>query len=98
MPWKEFSVLEARMQFVLACREKREFFVSLCRRFGISRKRGYKWLKRYRQGGVQAVGDASRRPRFCAKADRTFCRGAFARPRHTRSRAGPNEIRGPRQE
>jgi hypothetical protein len=42
--------------FVLACREKGESFASLCRVFGISRKSGYKWLKRYCAGGVRAFG------------------------------------------
>ena len=35
----------------------------LCRRFGISRKTGNKWLKRYREGGAEALADRSRRPR-----------------------------------
>ena len=48
--------------FVLACREKGESFASLCRVFGISRKSGYKWLKRYRQGGVRALKDACAGP------------------------------------
>jgi transposase InsO family protein len=34
----------------------------LCRRFGISRKTGYKYLARYRAAGLGALADASRRP------------------------------------
>lgn len=35
----------------------------LCRQFGISRKTGYKWLKRYRQeGSLKALEERSRRP------------------------------------
>jgi transposase InsO family protein len=34
----------------------------LCREYGISRKTGYKWLKRYRQKGIEALQDQSRRP------------------------------------
>ena len=37
-------------------------FSELCRRFGVSRKTGYKWLKRYRAGGKEALEDQSRRP------------------------------------
>ena len=33
-----------------------------CCEFGISRKTAYKWLKRFTQGGRQALGDRSRRP------------------------------------
>ena len=48
------------MRLVLAYREKRESFSLLCRRFGISRKSAYKWLKRYRAGGgTGAEGQAA---------------------------------------
>jgi len=37
----------------------------LCRQFGISRKTGYKWLRRYRQeGSLTALQERSRRPRI----------------------------------
>jgi transposase InsO family protein len=35
----------------------------LCRRFGVSRRTGHKWLERYRAGGVEALADRSRRPK-----------------------------------
>ena len=35
---------------------------SLCRRFGISRSKGYKWLKRYAAEGRAGLSDRSRRP------------------------------------
>jgi transposase InsO family protein len=35
----------------------------LCRRFGISRKTGYKWLARFEGGTDKALADRSRRPR-----------------------------------
>ncbi len=93
MPWKEVLVSEARARFVFACREKRESFASLCRGFGISRKSGYKWLKRYRQGGVRALEDASRRPRYCAKAHRCFWRERLRRARKARPSWGPKKLR-----
>ena len=34
----------------------------LCRRFGISRDKGYKWLRRYRAGEPASLADRSRRP------------------------------------
>ena len=34
----------------------------LCRRFGISRNKGYKWLSRYRTEGLAGLADRSRRP------------------------------------
>lgn len=44
----------------------------LCRRFGISRKTGYKWLARYGAGGASALSDRSRRPHVSPA--RTSCR------------------------
>lgn len=39
-------------------------FSSLCERLGISRKTGYKWLKRYREAGsLSGLQEQSRRPR-----------------------------------
>jgi transposase len=43
----------------------------LCRHYGISRKTGYKWLKRYREEGEAGLADRSRRPhRSPRKKDR----------------------------
>jgi transposase InsO family protein len=92
MPWKEVLVSEARARFVLACREKGESFASLCRRFGISRKSGYKWLTRYSAGGVRALGDASRRPHCCAKAHRFFWRERLRRARKAHPGWGPKKL------
>jgi transposase InsO family protein len=35
---------------------------SLCVEFGISRPTGYLWLGRYREGGINGIGERSRRP------------------------------------
>jgi transposase InsO family protein len=61
MPWKECSVMEERMRFVLR-RLDGEPMSDLCREFGISRKTGYKIFERYEQEGLQALTDRSRRP------------------------------------
>ena len=36
--------------------------VQLCRRYGISRKTGYKWLERFETRGLEALVDESRWP------------------------------------
>ena len=61
MPWKECSVMEERMRFVLR-RLDGEAMSDLCREFGISRKTGYKSFDRYQHHGLEAVSDRSRRP------------------------------------
>lgn len=61
MPWRVTEVLNERMRFVVR-REAGERMVDLCREFGISRKTGYKFWKRYKEAGPEGLGDFSRRP------------------------------------
>lgn len=62
MSWKEQSTVSLRIEFVHLAEKEGANFSELCRRFEISRKTGYKWLKRYRKDGVEALHDRSRRP------------------------------------
>ncbi|MDX8496744.1 IS481 family transposase [Mesorhizobium sp. VK22B] len=61
MPWRECSVMEERLRFVARLLEG-EGMSEVCRAFGISRKTGYKIFNRYRQEGLEALCDRSRRP------------------------------------
>jgi transposase len=61
MPWKECSVMDERLQFVVR-RLAGEPMAELCREFGISRKTGYKIFDRYQECGIQGLTDRSRRP------------------------------------
>ena len=61
MPWRVTEVVNERMRFVVR-RESGERMVDLCREFGISRKTGYKFWKRYKELGPEGLGDFSRRP------------------------------------
>jgi len=61
MPWKERSVVEERMRFVLRLRDG-ESMVSLCREFGISRVTGYKIYDRYKECGLEGLTDRARTP------------------------------------
>lgn len=61
MPWKECSVMEERMRFIVRLLGGEEMSL-LCREFGISRKTGYKIFERYKDCGLEALTDRSRRP------------------------------------
>jgi transposase InsO family protein len=61
MPWRECSVMEERFRFVARLLDG-EGMSEVCRQFGISRKTGYKIWDRYRQEGLEALCDRSRRP------------------------------------
>jgi transposase InsO family protein len=61
MPWRECSVMEERLRFVARLLEG-EAMTEVCREFGISRKTGYKIFERYKEHGLEALSDRSRRP------------------------------------
>ena len=61
MPWRECSVTEERLRFVTRLLEG-EGMSEVCRDFGISRKTGYKIFNRYKDQGLEALCDRSRRP------------------------------------
>lgn len=62
MPWRETSTMSLRREFCSLAQQEEANVSELCRRFGISRKTGYKWLARYRSEGEAGLGDHSRRP------------------------------------
>lgn len=61
MAWKETSVIDERLKFIARLLEG-EKMAPLCRKFGISRKTGYKIYERYKDAGLQGLSDRSRRP------------------------------------
>ena len=61
MPWKRATTMSQRKEFVEVASREDVNMSELCRAYGISRKTGYKWLKRYRRGGIDALQDMSRR-------------------------------------
>jgi transposase InsO family protein len=63
MGWTETCAVEERMRFVVAVEQHEESFAAVCRRFGVSRRVGYKWLGRYQEAGVEGLQDRSRMPR-----------------------------------
>ena len=62
MGWMETCAVDERMRFVTAVDAKEEPFAAVCRRFGVSRRIGYKWIERYRAEGVEGLVDRSRAP------------------------------------
>jgi transposase InsO family protein len=57
--------MEERLRFVARLLDG-ESMAALCREVGISRKTGYKIFDRYREHGLEALTDRSRRPVRCA--------------------------------
>ncbi len=62
MAWKDVSVMSQQAEFVVLASADGANVSELCRRFGVSRKTGYKWLGRYAAEGNAGLVDQSRRP------------------------------------
>jgi transposase-like protein len=61
MPWREVSVMDQRLEFVMLAKQEGVNRRRLCRQFGISAQTGYKWIQRY-AAGETTLADRSRRP------------------------------------
>lgn len=62
MPWQEVDTVSLRGEFVMLAKQPGANMAELCRRFQISRKTGYKMLRRHAAGGIESLEDRSRRP------------------------------------
>ena len=62
MVWRETGIVDERVSFVAACLEDEETMSAVCAAYGISRRTGYKWLKRYRAEGPSGLLDLPRTP------------------------------------
>ncbi len=63
MPFERRTVMEQKRDFVALALQGEIAFKELCRRFGISRPTGYKWMARYRAQGEDGLHERSRRPK-----------------------------------
>ena len=63
MSWKECDSVSERREFVQLASVPGANISRLCERFNVSRKTGYKWLKRFREAGQAGLRDRSRKPK-----------------------------------
>ena len=94
MPFKNTTVMEQRIEFILlALSNKGLKFNDLCSRYKISRTTGYKWLNRYKQGGLTDLIDKSRRPVNSPKKYRKDIEGYIVELRGQEPEWGPKKLR-----
>ena len=93
MPWKETDAMEERLKFVLAMELGEVAVAELCRRYGVSRKTGYKWWHRYRASGISGLAPLSRAPRHHPQAVSAAVREAVLALRHKEPSWGPKKVR-----
>jgi putative transposase len=63
MAWAETNPVDERLRFLAQARRCDKSMVELCLEYGVSRKTGYKLLKRYAAEGPDGLRDRSRAPR-----------------------------------
>ena len=61
MPWNESTKMDEKLKFVSRYLDG-EKITTLCQEFGISRVTGHKIIDRYKDSGLEAFTDRSRRP------------------------------------
>jgi transposase InsO family protein len=61
MPWMERRVKMLREEFVAQTMQEDRNISALCKKFGISRKTGYKWIKRFQEN--ECLEDQNRKPK-----------------------------------
>jgi transposase InsO family protein len=93
MPWKEATPMTQRIEFVQQALLADANIQQLCHQFGISRKTGYKWLARYRQGGPAALRDQSRRPQHSPRHTAPAVEAAILTVRQAHPAWGARKIR-----
>jgi transposase InsO family protein len=65
MAWKKVLPMDERARFVLEVEKGDMNIAELCRRYGVSRKTGYKWIRRYRAEGLEGIRERGSRPHRC---------------------------------
>jgi len=93
MPWREATAVSGRYEFVMLAMAENANVAALCRRFGISRSKGYKWLGRFKAEGRTGLEDRSRRPKASPKQTALAVEEATAELRAKHPAWGGRKIR-----
>lgn len=92
MPWTSTDPVNERLKFVAAAQTGRRTMSELCIAFGISRKTGYKLLRRYAEEGPDALRDRPRAPHTHPNQIRRDLEGAILRCRRAHPTWGSKKI------
>lgn len=93
MVWKVSCVMDEKLKFITDCLSGESSMAEACRRHGVSRKTGYKWLARYRESGVDGLKDVSRAPHAHPNAVGTEREDAVLALKRKHMLWGPQKVR-----
>lgn len=92
MPWRQSSPVSERLAFVQDVARGQEPFAELCRRYGISRKTGYQWWRRFEVEGVIGLEPRSKRPQRSPSTTSALVIQLLVAARRRRPRWGPKKL------
>jgi transposase InsO family protein len=84
--------MEQRQEFIWECESELFTMTELAAQYGISRKRGYKWLERYAADGALGLQDRSRRPHTSPQATDPDVLARLLRVRQRHPHWGPKKL------
>jgi len=93
MPWKASSVMDERTRFVMEQERGLYTMTELCEIYDIARETGYYWLRRYQQGGLEALQDRNRAPERHPNQTPERIEEAVIELRREHMRWGPRKLR-----
>jgi transposase InsO family protein len=92
MSWKELTSVVRRLQFVKLALKAQQSMSQLCRRFGMSRKSGYKWRARFEREGPRGLRDRACRPHRSPRRTSTEWLSRIRRLRRRRRSWGSRKL------
>lgn len=92
MPWKETVAVEERMKFIMEFQTGEDSMAHLCRKYGVSRRVGYKWVSRFAAGGIDGLKDQSRAPHDHPNAVEPCLQQRIVQLRGEHPRWGPRKL------
>lgn len=92
MAWKTRTAMEERKAFLEEWNRGEVSRAELCRRYGISRKTGYKWKRRWEANGESGLADQSRAPKRQARAVSAERQTRIVAVRRAHATWGPRKI------
>ena len=92
MSWKGVTVMDQRVRFISEYLNGYYPLSEICIQFEISRKTGYKWIRRYEKFGPSGLEDRSRKPHTCPHKTDVKILNALKEVRRKHPHWGPKKL------
>lgn len=92
MPWNQVTPMDEKTQFIADVLRRTLSISELCERYGISRKTGYKLIRRYQAEGPAGLRERSRRAQRCPHRTRDDAVAAILEVRQRHPRWGAKKL------